>query len=185
MAYSIIRRTSKPAVEDVVPKALYFIRAVQGGPVAIFMSDADGALHPCFDDAKVAAAIAQGTQSFGEMLVVANVDERDSLGLTHNAVVFVQNATGDPAISSGGAFYFFMKSAGVFVLLTKADSLHPLWSDITGRPTSSAAAIDAAVNKSHTHANVTVLDGLNDQAGKLYYKGSALKTVSFGQAPEW
>ena len=41
------------------------------------------------------------------------------------------------------------------------------WANIQGRPTSTAAEIDDAVSKRHSHANMVTLDKVGEDAGGL------------------
>lgn len=50
------------------------------------------------------------------------------------------------------------------------------WSDIVGKPTSSAAAIDAAVSNSHTHLNKTQLDKVGEDGnGDMTYNSQNIR----------
>ena len=184
MAYSIIRQTSLPGVGEAVPKALYFIRTVQGGPVSVYITDTEGALHPCFDDAKTAQMIETSMAGFGEILVTANIASRNALVLTHNAIVLVEDASADTSVGPGSAFYFYMKTQNIFVLILAAGKGFR-WSEISGGPMSTPAQIDESVSQTHTHVNKTVLDDLADKGRILQYKGKRIGTVSFDQLPEW
>lgn len=46
------------------------------------------------------------------------------------------------------------------------------WANITGKPTSTVAQIDAAVANSHTHTNKTQLDKVGETGGNLTYNNS-------------
>ena len=65
---------------------------------------------------------------------------------------------------------FMYKSGGTMDLAVE-------WSEIEGKPSSSASAIDAAVGKAHEHANGSVLDDLDDDSGVLTYKGAEIGAV--------
>jgi len=51
------------------------------------------------------------------------------------------------------------------------------WSEINGKPSSSAAAIDDAVSKVHVHANKTVIDKLSDVSGELMYDSKRIGSL--------
>lgn len=110
----------------------------------------------------------------GSVEVVANIAARDALALTSNAQVFVIDATGDPTVSSGGATYIYRVSNDTFTKISEAESLDVAlsWANLTGKPSSSPAQIDAAVAASHSHANKTQLDLIGQSAsGDITYNG--------------
>ena len=100
----------------------------------------------------------------------------------------VLDATGDTSVTVGGAAYVLQATgtaqapAADFFKIYEFEALSENfvlnWSAIVGRPTSSAAAIDDAVSKAHTHANLVTLDGLDvNQDGDLTLNGVAVGTV--------
>ena len=51
------------------------------------------------------------------------------------------------------------------------------WDDLVNGPTSSAAQIDDAVSKAHSHANKAQLDKIGEDGnGNMTYDGAAVKT---------
>ena len=188
MSYSLIRLSALPAAPDVVPKAMYFIRTNVAGPVEIFVSDANGVLHPCFDDEKVALAIETNTRAFGEMLVVPDIAARDALVHLRNAIVLVEQAQDDPEAGYGSAFYFYMKITDRYVLIRTGaggGTGDMRWSSLIGGPVASPQAIDAAVLRSHDHANEALLRALDEANGRLTFNGEDISTVNFDQTPHW
>lgn len=86
------------------------------------------------------------------------------------------NGMFDATVSSGGATYLYNPAVGYtsWIKISEAESMDVTvsWADISGKPTSSAADIDDAVTKRHTHANKTQLDNISEDAnGLLTYNG--------------
>lgn len=66
----------------------------------------------------------------------------------------------------------------VWIKITEFESLDAAisWSNISGRPSSTPGAIDAAVTASHSHSNKPQLDKLNeDGSGVATYNGDHIK----------
>jgi hypothetical protein len=77
-------------------------------------------------------------------------------------------------VVAGGATYLYNPGTTTWIKSSEAESLDIVlnWATLQGKPTSSVAAIDAAVAASHTHANKAVLDLVTDSGGKLLYNGA-------------
>lgn len=76
----------------------------------------------------------------------------NALNPTRAIYVYVTNATGDSTVASGGATYLFNPTNSTWIKTSEAESMDVSvnWASITGKPTSSAAQIDAAVAASHS-----------------------------------
>lgn len=131
-------------------------------------------------DVAVDAAVDDAIAAANAIEIVADIDARDALGATlaRNALVLVLDATDDTTVATGGAMYAFNNTTDTFSKVTEYESLDRVitWAEITGKPTSSVAAIDAAVAASHTHANSAVLDLLTEDSGQLLYNGNPVST---------
>ncbi|MCA2505418.1 MAG: hypothetical protein IM550_20320 [Microcystis sp. M54BS1] len=123
----------------------------------------------------------------GEMPIVANIAERNALTLTKNTQVLVLNATGDSTVASGAATYLYRASTTSWIKLSEAESMDLIlqWSNIQGKPTSSAAAIDTAVANSHTHSNKTQLDKIGENADGLLIYNNSLPKIGWEAAIAW
>lgn len=107
--------------------------------------------------------------------VVADITARDALAPTQNTQVLVIDATGDPSVTAGAATYIWDNGNTAWVKISEAESLDVVldWNNITNGPSSSAAAIDAAVANSHTHANLTELNKIDEDVdGDPTYDGA-------------
>jgi len=111
--------------------------------------------------------------------IVADITARNALGpsLNRNALVYVIDATGDVTVASGAASYLWDDANSVWIKITEFESLDAAisWTSISGRPTSTPGAIDAAVAASHTHSNLTDLNLLSSSGGVLFYNGDEVK----------
>lgn len=131
-------------------------------------------------DTAVDTAINDAIAASNAIEIAADIAARDVIGagLNRNALVLVLNATGDATVTTGGAMYAFNNSTDTFSKVTEYESLDRVitWAEISGKPASTAAAIDNAVADSHVHANAAVLNALGDNAGALTYNGTPVQT---------
>ena len=129
----------------------------------------------------VAAALANWSGASSQVIIVPDILARDTLADTAetNLMVLVVDATGDATVGSGSALYALDFAATTWYKLAEYESMDVVldWDDLVNGPTSSAAQIDDAVSKAHSHANKAVLDKLTESAGgDLLYDGEGLKT---------
>lgn len=113
------------------------------------------------------------------LVIVADIAARDALNPDDAIQVYVQDATDDATVDSGGAFYLYNPTGSTWIKTAEAESMDVVlsWSGISGRPSSSVADIDDAVAKRHSHANKTQLDKIGENgAGELTYNGNQVKT---------
>ena len=84
-----------------------------------------------------------------------------------NALVI--DATDDTSVQSGAATYVFNPTDSIWTKISEHESMDVVlqWANIQGRPTSTAAEIDDAVSKRHSHANMVTLDKVGEDAGGL------------------
>lgn len=98
--------------------------------------------------------------------------------LTYNAMInsrypsdfaWVVDATGDPTVNEGSALYSFSKDTGTWIKVYETEAMDndggvavaADWDNLDGRPLSTPAAIDDAVNSSHSHSNITILNSIS------------------------
>lgn len=103
----------------------------------------------------------------------ADIAARDAMTLTKSTFVYVADATADETVTAGAAMYLYDHTNATWHKVTEYESLDLVlnWENITGGPESSAADIDDAVAKRHSHDNMDVLDLLTAPDGKLQYNG--------------
>lgn len=173
--YQIFKETALPATLQ--PHSIYLI-APTGSPSFVEMyvtGTSASTVKRIIDAAQVQSMIDASAASAGAMEVVATITARDALSPTGNLMVLVIDATGDTTVTSGAATYVYRYSTLTWIKISEAESMDVTlaWASITGKPSSSVAAIDAAVSASHSHSNLTQLNSIGQDAnGNLTYAGA-------------
>ena len=132
-------------------------------------------------NALISQELAQWTGSSSQVTIVADIAARNDLAATAetNLMVLVLDASADATVASGSALYAYSLSATTWYKVAEYESMDVTvaWTDISGRPNSSAAQIDDAVSKAHQHTNRAQLDKIGeDNNGDMTYGGNAIKT---------
>lgn len=179
-AYHVFKETALPG--SLTANAIYFI-APPSRPdfVEIYVTNAAGdASRRVIDhstvQAMIDAAVAAGS---GGAIIVDDITARDAIVPSNAQQVLVINAAGDPTVVSGAATYVWREATSAWIKISEAESLdiEVTWDALVGRPTSTAAQIDAAVAANHAHANKTQLDLVGeDENQNLTYRGAPVKT---------
>ena len=178
--FKVFKETALPGTLQ--PHSIYFIApASDANLLEIFVTNAAGStpVRHVLNKTEVQAMIDASIGAANALEIVADIPARNALTPTTPIYVYVTNATGDATVSSGGATYLFNPTGSTWIKTSESESMDVTvsWASITGRPSSSAAAIDAAVANSHTHANKTQLDQIGQNgAGELTYNGTQVKT---------
>lgn len=176
--YKIHKVTSLPGTLQ--PNSFYFV-APPGNPdyTELYVTGTSAStVKRLINEADVQALINASMSALSQMEVVANIAARNALNPTANIVVLVLDATGDATVSSGAATYVYRLSTTSWIKISEAESLDIAltWAALSGKPTSSPAQIDAAVAASHTHANLTQLALIGQDAdGELTYNGNNVR----------
>ena len=190
MRMQIAKVAALPAQADRTPNTMYLVARVDSDSLEIHMTSSDGAATVHVPTkTEISAMIGGQIASFNNIRVVATYADMAALVAENNSmVVMVLDATGDATVATGGAAYVLQATGTAaapaasyykiyeYEALTENFVLN--WSAIVGKPASSAAAIDDAVAKTHTHANKALLDGLAiNPDGDLTLDGVAVGTV--------
>ena len=96
---------------------------------------------------------------------------------SRSMVVMVLDATGDTTVTTGGAAYI-LEATGtaeapganiykIYEFEALSENFRLDWENIIGRPTSSAADVDDAVAKRHSHANINDLNRIGHNADNM------------------
>jgi hypothetical protein len=149
--------------------AVYLVApAAKPNYVEMYVTNADGSsvrrvINSDDIQAMIDAAVA-GVQTGIE--IVNDIAARDALTATNGKYVLVLDASADATVVSGAASYVWRAATSQWIKLTEYESLDLTitWAMIQGGPASSPAAIDAAVANSHTHANMTQLAKVGEDA---------------------
>ena len=178
-ALRIFRETVLPAPQNLLPYSIYLIApAGTEDYVEMYVTNATIAGQAPYarriinkDD--IETLINTKIQAARELVIVADIDERNALTPTSSQFVFVIDATDDNTVASGGATYLYNTAGqGSWIKISEAESLDVVvqWNSIQGGPSSTPAEIDDAVAARHTHANKTELDKIGEDAnGNLLY----------------
>jgi len=174
--YQIFKETALPGT--LVANGIYLITAANADYVEMYVTDnAGAATRRIPTEADIQALINSSVASLASVEVVPNIAARDALTLTANTKVWVVDATADTTVDNGGAEYLWDNTNSVFIKTSEFESMDVIlnWADIVGGPSSTPAAIDAAVLASHTHANKTELDKITEDVdGFAAYAGDSL-----------
>lgn len=178
--------TSLPGT--LVANAIYYV-SVASNPalVEVYVTNSTGtAARHVLSESDVASMIAAATTGGNQLTIVSDIAARDALlPLTSAKWVYVIDATGDTTVTAGGATYLYNPGTTNWVKASEAESLDLVlsWANLTGKPTSTPAAIDAAVTASHTHANATQLAKVGEAGGNFTYDNAL--PVSRWEAAAW
>ncbi|WP_255038846.1 hypothetical protein [Lacihabitans soyangensis] len=175
--FKVFKETAVPATWQA--DAVYFIQAAGATYMEIYTTSAAGVPKRLINEADITSMISAGLAAANELTIVADIAARNALAPTRAMNVFVRNATADTTVASGGAYYLYDLANTAWIKTSEAESLDVVltWNALQGKPTSTAAQIDAAVGNSHSHANKTQLDKISETDGNLYYNGSLPKTA--------
>jgi hypothetical protein len=176
--YKIHRVTALPGTLEA--NSFYFV-APPSTPdfIELYVTGTSAAtVKRLLNEADIDAMITSAMAAVNEIQVVADITARDALTPDKNLVVLVLDATGDATVASGAATYVYRLSTTTWVKISESESLDVAltWGAISGRPTATPAAIDAAVTASHTHANLTQLNLIGvDGDGEMTYNSNNIR----------
>lgn len=172
--------------------SLYFIPHANGTTVETYITNAAGtakqingqSMIELFAGPVIAAQLAQ----MNRVERVANITARNALASANfNQLVLVVDATGDGTVTAGSALYYFNNSDNTWTKIAEYESMDIVlnWSSISGAPSSAVALIDDAVNKRHTHANLTSLDKVGEDGGGLMTYNGTVVGVTAWETTNW
>ena len=143
--------------------SLYFVK--NGSYAEMYITDASGTPRSLGNSTMITNiandAITQALATTNLIEIVPNIAARDALAsVNRNQLVLVTDATGDASVTAGAALYAFRNSDDTWHKVSEYESMDVVmdWANIANKPTSSVAAIDAAVTNAHTHSNSAVLN---------------------------
>lgn len=167
-----------------VPNGVYFVAPTANQDyVEVYVTNAAGDAvrrTPTLPDIQALIDQAIANQENQQIYLVDDIAARDALPTTQVIKAIVLDATSDPTVDSGGATYVYNTSDSTWIKTSEEESMEltVTWDSLVGKPASSVSAIDAAVSNSHTHANKTQLDKIDQNGdGHLTYDGNLPKTA--------
>jgi hypothetical protein len=174
----IYKETALPG--SLEPHAMYLVApAANPNYLEVYMTNAAGTGErhtPLL--AEIQAMIDSAMSGQNGLTIVDDIAGRNALTPSNSDSVLVLDASADGTVTSGGATYVYRASTTSWIKTSETESMDVTlnWSNIIGRPASSAAAIDAAVANSHTHANKTQLDKVGEDGnGEMTYNGNHIR----------
>lgn len=179
MSTTVLQQFKESAIPSTwVPNAIYYIaNASYPDLMEVYVvNNAGTAARHVINRADVETLIATALSAKDQLQIVSNIAARDALAPIVATWAYVQDATGDPTVLSGGATYLYNTVTDVWIKSSEAESMDVVlnWASIQNKPTSTVAAIDAAVAASHTHANKAQLDLITQSAGGNLLYNAAL-----------
>lgn len=175
----IERVTALP--ETPAASTMYIVKSAESPFAEVYFTSTDGQdVRHVINKAEIQSLINQSVADFSNIEVVADIAARDLLAPTRNLMALVIDATGDATVAAGAATYVFSKTGGTWTKIAEYESLDLsiTWAALQGKPTSSVAAIDDAVSKAHTHANLTQLDKVGEDGdGTFTYGGQPIRAT--------
>ena len=175
---------------DLEPDTFYFVQNDEYAET--FLTTATGEKRYVGNGEMIREVASSLTGPFESIIFAENIAERNALAANTNThlLVLVLDAQDDPAITTGSVLYAYSKDADKwYVLVEYADiALEVTWAHLQGKPKSSPAAIDASVQKAHTHTNTGVLAGLGTSPeGVLTFNGELVYDAAADAAnlPKW
>lgn len=171
--FQVFKETALPST--LVPNGLYFITSADPNYVEVYLVANDGSVaRRLLTEADVQAIVDGALVGIEGTQIVDDIAARDALTLTANAKILVLDATADTTVDSGAATYVYNITTDTFTKTSEEESQDVIldWNNIVNGPSSTPAQIDAAVVAMHTHANMTELNSIGqDAAGNLTYNG--------------
>jgi hypothetical protein len=178
--FRIYKETTLPGTLQ--PHSMYIVAPASDASLCeIYVTNADASTphRHVLRKSEIQAMIDDSIAAAGSLTIVADIAVRNALTPSGPVYVYVQDASADATVTSGGATYLYNTTGPAWIKTSEAESMDVslAWSSISGGPTSTPAQIDAAVTASHSHANKTELDQLGQNgAGQLTYNGVQVKT---------
>lgn len=172
--FNIVRADAVPATP--VVNTLYVTKDTKQRAVLTFIGNTVANRASTLTSVDVQTMINEALVNAGAVYTVNTLTELNAIVPTVNSVGFVRNpvSPGDPVS------YVYDLANRVW----KSAQAPAKWADIIGKPASTAAAIDASVNASHSHSNLSVLNALSQSSnGRLAYNGKEVSEVGF--ASDW
>ena len=174
--YTVHKVTALPS--KLAANSIYFVASGNDHTEIYVTGKSASKVRRVINEADVKRLINAATDKLGALEIVANIAARDAMSLSANAMVLVLDASADSTVKAGAATYAYRHSDTSWTKISEAESLdlNLSWANLTGKPTSTAADLDDAVSKAHSHPNKTQLGLIGqDASGNFTYNGAAPK----------
>lgn len=160
--------------------AIYFV--LNGDYSETFVTSNTGEAKLVGNSTMINELITTANSALSGFEIVDDLAGRDALTPTANQLALVTDASGDADVTAGAAMYAYSLADDSWTKVTEFESFNENvvlnYASIVGRPASTAAAIDQAVNDSHTHANKTQLDLIGGTATNPTYNSLPISVLA-------
>lgn len=176
----IQRVNALPPAGERIASTMYIVKSASDPDIAEihFTNNDASATYRVVDRNDIRSMVQAVAGSTNAYEIVANIAARNALQalLTRNTMVLVIDATADSTVSVGTAMYVWSQSGQTWSKLTEFESLDVelRWENIIGRPNVTAAQLEDAVAKAHSHTNLPVLEKFTEVGGELRYAGDTI-----------
>lgn len=173
--------------QTLVANTMYIVKPVGSNKAVItVVGDTASAVGSTVSQDDLTNEIQVALREVSRIYFVENIAQMQAIMPIGNSMAYVSDASGDPQFEgSGPGAYVYNRSLGIWVAIPGTYKPVVQWAEIAGRPASTPAEIDAAVNERHTHSNMNVLNQLQvNQNNELTYGGEVVANVRFG-ASNW
>jgi len=167
--------TSLPTTKD----ADAFYAVINGDNVDFYLTDQSGVEKSICTDVRINDLITAAISGQSAIEIVNDMTERNALTLSANALVLVLDASDDSTVDAGAATYAYRHSNTSWNKIAEHESqdVSIAWGNISGRPASSTADIDDAVNKKHSHTNLSSLEKIGENASnEMTFNGQVVNS---------
>lgn len=168
---------------ELTASTMYFVKSATSGLVDIYVTGTSASeVRHVISKTEIQSMITQSVSDFTNIRVLADIAARDAIVSDRNVLALVLDATADTTVSAGAALYVYDAESAVkaWSKVSEFESLDVVleWDAIQNKPTSTVAAIDDAVAKTHVHANKAIIDKIGEDAdGNMIYNGAAIQAT--------
>lgn len=174
--FQVFKEVALPGT--LVPNAVYFLAPTGSQFLEVAVVDSSGsAYRKTLTSTDVQALISSNMAAMNDLSVVPNIAARDALAPTTIRLALVQDATADATVATGAAMYVWAGSSWQKVSEYESLDIDLTWASIAGRPTSTPAELDAAVQATNLKSPAFTYSGGN-LVGVTYADGS-VKTLTY------
>lgn len=171
------------------PSTMYIVKGpAQALAEVVFVGNTVDEVRHIINQADINTMISNAVSQFSNIEVLANIAGRNALAPNRNVLALVLDATGDATVESGAALYVYEKANSSWIKVAEFESMDVTltWDSIQGKPSSTPAQIDEAVNKAHSHANMAQLNKIGETVeGNLIYNGTIITGMAAISVAEW
>lgn len=177
---TISRVSELPA--ELSANTIYIAKSATPGKVELyFTGNEPGTVLSTLTHTEVEAIIADKIEDAIEaaksVFIYPDFESMVSESFEHSVLAYVEDTSNDPLAQTPTGAYVFDPVNNSWIPLPSGKS-EINWEEITSKPQSSPEEIDAAVNASHTHANMDVLEKFGESNDGLTFNGKLVQNIA-------